>query len=85
MSLKSRLREKALELGFAAAGFTGVEPLELYIEEYESRPPEMVRGMCAWALGRIGGRQARDVLELRRGGEDGLVREEIDLALAEAG
>jgi epoxyqueuosine reductase len=48
-------------------------------------PSDMVRGMCAWALGRIGGGQARNLLELRRGGEDGLVREEIDLALAEEG
>ena len=41
MDLKQRLKEKALELGFAGAGFTGVEPLELYIREIDSRPPEM--------------------------------------------
>lgn len=37
-TMKERLREKALELGFVDAGFTGVEPLDLYIKEIESRP-----------------------------------------------
>ena len=41
MSLKEAIREKALELGFEDAGFTGVEPLDLYIQEIESRPSEM--------------------------------------------
>ena len=41
MSLKERIREKALELGFEDAGFTGVEPLGLYIKEIESRPKAM--------------------------------------------
>ncbi len=41
MDIKRRLKEKALELGFAGAGFTGVEPLEPYIREIDSRPPEM--------------------------------------------
>jgi hypothetical protein len=38
MSLKEIIREKALELGFKDAGFTGVEPLDPYIKEIESRP-----------------------------------------------
>ena len=41
MGLKEQLREKALELGFEDIGFTGVEPLDLYIKEIESRPQEM--------------------------------------------
>ena len=41
MSLKEAIREKALELGFEDAGFTSVEPLNLYIQEIESRSPEM--------------------------------------------
>jgi epoxyqueuosine reductase len=41
MSIKEQLREKALELGFEDAGFTGIEPLDLYIKEIESRPKEM--------------------------------------------
>lgn len=41
MTLKEIIREKALELGFEDAGFTGVEPLEYYIREIDSRPPEM--------------------------------------------
>lgn len=41
MRLKERIREKALELGFEDAGFTGAEPLDLYIKEIESRPKAM--------------------------------------------
>jgi epoxyqueuosine reductase len=41
MTLKETIREKALELGFEDAGFTTAEPLELYIREIDSRPPEM--------------------------------------------
>jgi epoxyqueuosine reductase len=41
MGLKERLREKALEMGFEDAGFTGVDPLDLYIREIESRPEKM--------------------------------------------
>jgi epoxyqueuosine reductase len=37
MSLKQRLIEKALELGFEDIGFTTTEPLDLYIKEIESR------------------------------------------------
>ncbi len=38
MNTKKRLREKALELGFEDAGFSSAEPLDLYIQEIESRP-----------------------------------------------
>jgi epoxyqueuosine reductase len=38
MNLKERLRTRALELGFADAGFTTAEPLDLYIQEIDSRP-----------------------------------------------
>jgi len=38
MNLKERMRERALELGFEDIGFTSVEPLDLYIQELESRP-----------------------------------------------
>ncbi len=41
MKLKEIIREKALELGFEDAGFTGVEPLDHYIREIDSRPQEM--------------------------------------------
>jgi epoxyqueuosine reductase len=36
--LKERIRECAMELGFEDAGFTGVEPLEMYKREIETRP-----------------------------------------------
>jgi epoxyqueuosine reductase len=45
-------------------------------------PFENVRGMCAWALGRLGGAKARQALERARGHESALVREEIERALA---
>ncbi|MBI5585571.1 MAG: epoxyqueuosine reductase [Deltaproteobacteria bacterium] len=43
---------------------------------------ERVRGMITWALGRIGGPQARQVLEKAIPGAEGLVREEVLAALA---
>jgi epoxyqueuosine reductase len=48
--------------------------------------PALVRGHAAWALGRIGGSAAVEALKRRlEAEEDGWVREEIELALAEAG
>ncbi len=44
-------------------------------------PDETVRGMCAWALGRLGGTQAKAALESRLPREDGMVKQEISLAL----
>ncbi|MBN2027808.1 MAG: epoxyqueuosine reductase [Actinobacteria bacterium] len=38
MGVKELLREKALELGFASAGFTSVEPMPVYLDEIASRP-----------------------------------------------
>lgn len=40
-----------------------------------------VRGMAAWALGRIGGQEAREVLVQHQDPADGLVAEEIKAAL----
>jgi epoxyqueuosine reductase len=45
-ALRERIRQRALELGFEDAGFTGVEPLERYREEIGSRPE-----MYAWVNG----------------------------------
>lgn len=42
---------------------------------------EIVRGMCAWALGRLGGRKAKKALESQRNSQEGLVKEEIESAL----
>jgi len=36
MTLKERIKEKAFELGFEDVGFTGIQPLDLYIKEIES-------------------------------------------------
>jgi len=40
-----------------------------------------VAAMAAWALGRIGGKRARAVLETRRGQASGVLRQEIEAAL----
>ncbi|MCP4667574.1 MAG: epoxyqueuosine reductase [Deltaproteobacteria bacterium] len=55
MGLKERIREKALNLGFEDAGFTGVKPLDLYIKEIESRP----KAMYGWVQ--------TDMFNVRRG------------------
>ena len=44
-------------------------------------PHGIVRGMSAWALGRLGGSKSREALEARRIQEEGLVRQEIEQAL----
>ena len=41
----------------------------------------MVRGMCAWSLGQLGGERARAALQSRLSRENGLVRLEIEKAL----
>lgn len=48
------------------------------LAENESEP---VRGMCAWALGRLGGAGAKKALESRLGAEEGMVKDEIESAL----
>jgi len=53
----------------------------LLIDALSANPDETVRGMCAWALGRLGGESARAALESRLAHEDGPVKEEIGLAL----
>lgn len=45
-------------------------------------PDERVRGMAAWALGRIGGAAARRALESSPRGGEGLVAQEVAQALA---
>lgn len=56
-----------------------VPPLSQVMTDH---PDETVRGMCAWSLGRLGGSRARKALESRLTREDGLVAEEIRLALS---
>jgi epoxyqueuosine reductase len=47
----------------------------------EDNPNEIVRGMCAWAIGRLGGTKAKAILESRLKSEEGLVRQEIQMAM----
>jgi epoxyqueuosine reductase len=53
----------------------------LLIQSLNDSPHEIVRGMCAWSLGRLGGARARAALEASRSDENDLVRTEIEQAL----
>lgn len=44
-------------------------------------PYDIVRGMSAWSLGRLGGSRAKEVLETRKAKEEGSVKQEIEQAL----
>jgi epoxyqueuosine reductase len=55
--------------------------LDVLVETFKENPHDIVRGMSAWALGRLGGEGARQALESRRKAETGLVQEEIEKAL----
>jgi epoxyqueuosine reductase len=54
----------------------------ILIEAMNNDPDEYVRGMCAWALGRLGGKKAKEALEARLAKEEGDVKEEIEGALS---
>jgi epoxyqueuosine reductase len=51
------------------------------VKSLKSSPHEIVRGMSAWSLGRLGGKQSKTALEARRSRENDLVKEEIERAL----
>jgi len=53
----------------------------ILIETLAENPDETVRGMCAWALGRLGGTKAKAALEARLSEKDEAVKEEIECAL----
>jgi HEAT repeat protein len=55
--------------------------VSLLIQSLNDSPHEIVRGMCAWSLGRLGGARARAALEAGRSDENDLVRTEIEQAL----
>ena len=55
------------------------------VKVFRENPDDRVRGMSAWALGRIGGREARTALDEFRKGNEGMVGEEILHALEEPG
>jgi epoxyqueuosine reductase len=72
------LRNVAVALGNSG----NHEAIPSLIDAFESDEEGLVRGHCAWALGRIGGAKARRALELRRNREpDDAVRSEIAAAL----
>ena len=51
------------------------------IQSLKDNLHEIVRGMCAWSLGKLGGARAKNGLEARRFQENELVRLEIERAL----
>jgi len=51
------------------------------LKAFRNNEDERVLGMMAWAMGRIGGAKAKRALNDLLPGRDGLVREEILLAL----
>ena len=53
----------------------------LLIQSLQDSPHEVVRGMCAWALGHLGGAKARAALESRLPRENAVVGWEIENAL----
>ncbi len=57
------------------------DTIPVLIKALKDSPYEIVRGMSAWALGRLGGSRAKRALETYNVGEDGLVRTEIKQAL----
>jgi HEAT repeat protein len=53
----------------------------LLVQSLNENPHDMVRGMCAWSLGRLGGARVKAALQGRRSQKKGLVRMEIEQAL----
>jgi epoxyqueuosine reductase len=53
------------------------DAVPILIESLRHNPDPLVRGMCAWALGKLAGPKAKEALEKQLSGEDGVVREEI--------
>jgi epoxyqueuosine reductase len=51
------------------------------IRAFSENGDERVRGMIAWALGRLGGEKARKALDAFFKGSEGLIRKEIERAL----
>lgn len=49
---------------------------------FEENTDDRVRSMCAWALGRIGGRQSRNALEGFLPGSTGVLEDEIQYAIS---
>ncbi len=65
-----------------AVGNTGDRGnLSALAQSLKENPHDIVRGMSAWALGRLGGEAAKRALESRRRTEAGLVQEEVERAL----
>jgi epoxyqueuosine reductase len=78
-------RKKAAKWQMNAARALGnqgdPDNVPVLVNSLNDSPHEIVRGMCAWSLGRLGGARAKAALEACRSRENGMVREEIDQAL----
>jgi epoxyqueuosine reductase QueG len=72
MLSKTDVIQAALENGFEDVGFTTADPFE--------NSDERVLGMIAWALGKIGGKKSKRLLERFSAKAYGLVSAEINSA-----
>ena len=59
----------------------GLRQLAYEFGPFEENEDERVRGMCAWALGRIGGDEVRAALKGFLPRSEGRVREEVEQAI----
>jgi epoxyqueuosine reductase len=55
------------------------------IRAFEENEDERVKGMIAWALGRLGGEKVKIALERFKINNNGSVKKEIELALSRIG
>ena len=78
-------RKKAAKWQMNAARALGnqgdPDNVPLLVQSLNNSSHEIVRGMCVWSLGQLGGARARAALEGRRSQENDLVRLEIEKAL----
>jgi len=80
---KERLDRWQMNAARALGNLRDPDSVQVLSEALAENPFENVRAMAAWALGQIGGQKARSALEARREQSQGVVKQEIDLALDE--
>lgn len=80
----SRSRPERWQVNAARALGNRGDPQDvpLLAKQLRESAHENLRAMCAWALGRIGGKEAREALETARSDCSHLVRQEVNMALA---
>lgn len=83
-ALKRTTRQRFQRNAAVALGNSGDRAaVPQLIAHLQNNPSTLVRGHCAWALGQIGGAQARQALEQAQHDQDSSVVSEVRLALTE--